>query len=142
MLPRSLSARLLDHPSSPPICCPGLFPPDCSIIPLPLPYAAQVSFRQGSSIIASVPTDSVNATLVTATLPVLPAGAYTVVLYRSNGEASVADPSGTGTTFLSQPFITALVDNIGSLAGGNVLTVLTNATVCERRGLCQVSSMS
>ena len=66
---------------------------------------------------------------VTCTLPALAAGAYTVQLLKANGERSVVDPNGGSAAFLSQPYITGLTASFGSVAGGNPVTITTNATV-------------
>ncbi|GAX81121.1 hypothetical protein CEUSTIGMA_g8555.t1 [Chlamydomonas eustigma] len=89
---------------------------------------SQVSFFQGSKLVSNASVTFVNDTIVTAVVPALLAGAYSITLYRSNGEASVIEPKGNGSSFLSQPFLTGLVNNIGSMVGGNLLTLLSNAS--------------
>lgn len=89
------------------------------------------SVRQCSSV-AYAGTD-----VVTCTLPPLPPGPHSITLVRDNGERSVVgqqhlmhNGGGAATAmYFSQPYLPALSGNVGSLAGGNVLTLTTNASV-------------
>ena len=76
----------------------------------------------------------VSSTLLTCTTPTLITGAYQVALQNgATQEWSVVQPvDGQASTavalFLSQPIVTSLSNNVGSLYGGNPLTIQSNAS--------------
>ncbi|KAG1667228.1 hypothetical protein FOA52_009793 [Chlamydomonas sp. UWO 241] len=82
---------------------------------------------------------NVDGMTVTCTAPALSPGLHTITLVKTSGERSVVsseqlshahgDMGGDGSNaFYSQPFLTAVTENVGSLSGGHVLTLSTNAT--------------
>ena len=97
-------------------------------------------FAVGANPITAIPKGScinvqvVSSTLVTCTSPTLITGAYQVALQNgATQEWSVVQPvDGQASTavalFLSQPIVTSLSNNVGSLYGGNPLTIQTNAS--------------
>ncbi len=80
-----------------------------------------VQVLQGRQVLGTCTNVVAQAGQVTCTAPDLPAGAYTLVLRKANGEGSV-DALKRGTfTFVT--VLAGVVDNYGSIAGGLPLTV-------------------
>lgn len=82
---------------------------------------ATVQVLQGRTVRATCTNVVAQAGQVTCTAPDLPAGAYTLVLRKANGESSV-DALKRGT-FTYVTVLAGVTDNYGSVAGGLPLTV-------------------